>query len=253
MLGFRARGKPMFRRSWLLGLVLSPFVSPSLLAQTATPNTLTTPDTANPITTIHVDAPTVIVDVVVTDFKGKPVTSLHKEDFRILEDGKPQDIRSFEAHAAATPATNGALSPQPAPALPPNTFTNAPLVPPTDAVNVLLMDALNTPMQDQVYVHKEVVKYLASIPPGTRLAVFLLSNRLRIVQGFTSDSEVLHAAIAKSSSNPTMSALLPSVAETALHKDSSRRDQVRTGRRRSKLLRPSPSGFSKPAGQLPEG
>ena len=69
----------MFRRSRLLGLVLSPFVAPSLFAQSEKP---LTPDTANPITTIHVGAPTVVVDILATDNKENSVTGLNKEDFR---------------------------------------------------------------------------------------------------------------------------------------------------------------------------
>ena len=38
----------------------------------------------------------VIVDVVVDDGKGQPVSALRREDFRIFEDGKPQTIDFFE-------------------------------------------------------------------------------------------------------------------------------------------------------------
>jgi VWFA-related protein len=76
------------------------------------------------------------------------------------------------------------------------------------------MDALNTPMPDQAYVHKEMVRYLASIPPGVRIGIFLLSERLRIIQGFTQDSAVLRASINRLAANPSSSALLPTVAGT---------------------------------------
>ncbi|HEX9760121.1 MAG TPA: VWA domain-containing protein [Candidatus Acidoferrales bacterium] len=44
---------------------------------------------------ITVDVPLVNVDVVVTDNRGGFVTGLKKENFRILEDGKPQSITNF--------------------------------------------------------------------------------------------------------------------------------------------------------------
>jgi VWFA-related protein len=38
----------------------------------------------------------VTVDVVVTDKKGNPVTTLSQSDFRVLDEGKPQELISFE-------------------------------------------------------------------------------------------------------------------------------------------------------------
>src|SRR6202142_910260 len=40
----------------------------------------------------------VVVDVVVTDRDGNPVTGLNQGDFTVLEDGKLQPIQSFETH-----------------------------------------------------------------------------------------------------------------------------------------------------------
>src|SRR6476646_7202348 len=48
----------------------------------------------------------VLVDVVVRDKKG-PVTDLNAEDFTITEDGKPQDVVSFERHMVADTASSG--------------------------------------------------------------------------------------------------------------------------------------------------
>ena len=75
--------------------------------------------------------------------------------------------------------------------LPPHTYSNAPHYAITSAANVLLLDALNTPLSDQVYVRQRMLKYLHTIPPGTRIAVFTLSSRLRMVEGFTTDSSTL--------------------------------------------------------------
>jgi hypothetical protein len=54
---------------------------------------------------------------------------------------------------------------------------------------LLLLDALNTPLSDQVYVRRRMVQYLHTIPPGTRIAVFTLGSHLRIIEGFTTDFE----------------------------------------------------------------
>src|SRR4051794_14694070 len=51
---------------------------------------------------LTVNARVVVLDVVVTDKHGMLInrSDLKRGDFAILEDGKPQDIRSFEAPAA---------------------------------------------------------------------------------------------------------------------------------------------------------
>jgi len=132
----------------------------------------------------------VIVDVVVTH-DGHPVKGLQGEAFRVLEDGREQSIKSFEEHGPAV-ETN-AENP---PVLPPNTYSNVPETT-GDVINVLLLDAVNTPFADQAYARHKIIEYLKTIPTGTRMAVFTLSSRLRMVQGFTTDSAVLLAALNK--------------------------------------------------------
>jgi VWFA-related protein len=134
----------------------------------------------------------VIVDVVVTKSNGDPVLGLTKQDFGVKEDGKPQVIDFLEEHTA-TPSPLEA--PRPLPKLPMGTFTNAPPVPVDDSVNVLLLDTLNTPQPDQAYVHNEIRNFLKAMQPGTRVAIFALGSKLRFVQGFTTDTAVLLAAL----------------------------------------------------------
>jgi VWFA-related protein len=189
-------------RGCLLGLVvLSIF---PLYSQT------TKPDSSNETTTIRANVRRVLVDVVVTNSKDEPVTSLPKEQFQIFEDGHPQTLTSFDEHAGLPDMS--ALQAQ----LPPNTFSNLPMAKAGDAANVLLLDALNTQMSDQSYVHAQMIKYIKGIRPGTRLAIFTLSARLRFIQGFTGDPAVLMAAVngEKSAGNPQLSPLLQSSAET---------------------------------------
>ena len=134
----------------------------------------------------------VVVDVVVTRSGDEPVTGLRAQDFKVLEEGKPQNIDYFEEHTAKTlPA--GAL--KPLPPMPRGVYTNVPPAPESDSVNVLLLDALNTDQQDQSYVRQNILKFLKNMPPGTRVAIFTLTSRLRMVQGFTSDSTELVAAL----------------------------------------------------------
>src|SRR5277367_6170088 len=149
----------------------------------------TAPDSSTPVASIKSSVRLVLVDVVVTNGKGEAVTGLHKDDFQILEDGKPQTISTFDEHHGVPP-TQIKL-----PTLPPHVSTNFPVTQTADSVNVLLLDALNTPSRDQTYVHTQMLKYLKAIPPGTRVAIFTLASRLRMLQGVTTDSSELLAIL----------------------------------------------------------
>jgi VWFA-related protein len=158
----------------------------------------------------------VLLDVVVTDQNNQPVTGLQKDDFQVLErsslleQGKAQTIASFEEHRGAPRVT-----PSEPPVLPPHFYTNDPLVPPADSVNVLVLDALNTSMGDMSNVHAQMVSYLKALEPGPRLAIFTLSSRLNLVEGFTADPLALIAALNSkhSGSGPQGSATQRSAAE----------------------------------------
>jgi VWFA-related protein len=79
--------------------------------------------------------------------------------------------------------------------MPPGFFTNWTPTPPNNAVNILLLDTLNTPLQDQSFVHDQLKQYLKTTKPGARIAIFGLTTRLNLLQGFTSDPELLKTAI----------------------------------------------------------
>ncbi len=150
----------------------------------------------------------VVVDVVVTGKKHQPLTGLHPQDFQLTEDGHPQTIHYFEEHTGAqTVQVN-------APDLPPNVFTNKPRVKPVDSVTVLVIDSLNTPLDDQRRVHAQVLKYLKKPEPGRRIAIFTLGTQLRLIQSFTDDPVLLAAALNQGKKGQA-SPLLESDAETA--------------------------------------
>ena len=49
--------------------------------------------------TLRVDVDLVTIEVIAQDKKGTPMLNLKKEDFRVYEDGKQQEIMSFDAVA----------------------------------------------------------------------------------------------------------------------------------------------------------
>lgn len=147
------------------------------------------------IPTIRTSTQVVIVDVTVTDGAGKPIHGLKPGDLILTEDKAVQHLRNFEEHRADQPAPNTALPP-----MPPGVFTNYTPVPPDDTLNVILIDSLNTPMVYQNYLRKQLAEYAKSARPGARVAVFGLSNRLYLLQGFTSDPATLRSVLERKSS-----------------------------------------------------
>jgi VWFA-related protein len=134
------------------------------------------------------NARAVIVDVIVTKSGDATVTGLKKEDFAVTEDGKPVTIDFFEEHTVKT-LPPGALPSLPK--MPPNVYTNVPPAPADDAVNVLLLDGLNTPPQMISYARQQILNYLNHVKPGTRMAIVAMNDKLSFVQGFTTDAALL--------------------------------------------------------------
>jgi VWFA-related protein len=148
-----------------------------------------------PAVTLHASTQLVVVDVVITDKNRKPVHGLKQTDFTLTEDNAPQTLNHFEEHSALTPAE--ATKFQEMPKMPPGMFTNYTPESVNGAVNILLLDTLNTPVKDQMLVRQQLLAYLNSAAPGTRIAIFGLTSRLIILQGFTTDPAVLKAVASK--------------------------------------------------------
>ena len=159
---------------------------------------------SDPIPTLRANAKLVLVDVVVTGQNHAPLQGLKQSDFTLLEDKKPQPIKGFEEHRALT--AQEALEIPGLPPMPRGVFTNYTPTPVNSAVNVLLLDTLNTPLQDQLYVRNQLREYVKKAQPGTSVAIFSLTTTLHMLQGFTSDPEILKTAIGKvdSTSSPLL-------------------------------------------------
>lgn len=149
----------------------------------------------SPANTIRVTTRLIYVDVVVRDSNGHPVDGLTQADFSVKEDGKPQPITFFDDGSHHRPKQ---------PSLPPlptsaqagvRSFSNtAPSTSPDRAANLILLDLLNTPPQDQLYATLQLLKFLTTLPPGHQMALFLLTDRLEMLQGLTGSSDQLLAA-----------------------------------------------------------
>lgn len=142
-----------------------------------------------PSITIRTTTRLVTVDVVVTDKKGQPITGLKPEDFTVEENGKKQKISIFVPPGV----DNG---PKPAPA-PEGILSNRPEnVRPAGVPTILLLDAANSPFKDQAYARSQMLKYVQQqSQAGHPVAVLTLTDRLGVLQQFTSDPQVLLDAI----------------------------------------------------------
>jgi len=145
---------------------------------------------APPDLSIRTTTRVVLVDAIVTDAGSHPVRGLAASDFTILEDGKPQKISFFSFES---PAQHQAAPPQ----LRPDVFTNRPEYHNAGGpLVILLLDGLNTPPTQQVYVRQQILKYLASLrisSPGA--AILALGNDLSVLQDFTTSPQLLLAAV----------------------------------------------------------
>jgi VWFA-related protein len=146
------------------------------------------PVNREPATVLKATTRLVVVDVVATAH-DKAVTDLKREDFTLLEDSKEQEVKVFSfqqpvpvSAARVTPAVFK---------LPENVFTNIPHYNTNQALNIVLLDALNTTTPHQAYVRDQMIKYLEKMPDGRPLAIYLLGTKLTLLQDFTSDQEVL--------------------------------------------------------------
>jgi VWFA-related protein len=137
---------------------------------------------------------TQLVELTVTalDKKGNAVTDLQLQDFTIQENGKPRPIAFFK-YDGGPPVGPKALP------LPPGVFTNRVEFTPGPPRNImaLVLDELNTPTQFSMRVRAMAARYLKALPPQTRVAVFHMGARLRILHDFTDDADSLRARIQK--------------------------------------------------------
>jgi VWFA-related protein len=134
------------------------------------------------------------VRVIVRDANGNAVATLHKEDFQLYQDGKPQLISNFSVEtlasaAHAVVATNAAPAVAAQPGEP-----AAPAFQPASRFVALLFDDALLNQQDLMQARSAADKFLdSSVKPTDRVAVFTASGRNQL--DFTDDRDKLHKAL----------------------------------------------------------
>jgi VWFA-related protein len=169
---------------------------------------------------IRVKAPSVVVDVIATDKKGRHVEGLKAEDFSVSEDNTPQKIVGFESTSGAT----GKEAAQQATEKPPGRLT----APPSGAESMkaqalarslasvrfitLVVDMGDLQPNNVKRSCDAAVQYVTKVvAPEDFLAVYRVDNTLHLAQPFTQDKRlVVEALKAMSGRAPTgrMTAML---------------------------------------------
>jgi VWFA-related protein len=143
-----------------------------------------------PITTLHSATHLVVLDVVVTDKSGKPVSNLSRDDFTVSEDKNAQMIASFERpdqHKYVIATTS--LDPKSGE----HRDRNA-----SPALTILVIDCMNTEFLDIAYAREMVTKYLRThgprLPQPTAL-MMVTDTQLELVHDYTEDASLLQEAL----------------------------------------------------------
>lgn len=157
----------------------------------------------------------VVETVIVKDKSGNPVLDLKKEDFSVLEDGKPQDIKIFDKESLSeTASVDNSLdteltlqkkkaADQSAPVeVKPVTANQIAPEKPGDLkykdrrLLVLFFDLTSMPITDQVRSQKEALKFLKTqMTPSDLVAIMTFSSDVRVLQDFTEDRDLLNKDI----------------------------------------------------------
>jgi VWFA-related protein len=129
---------------------------------------------------------------VATDGKGNPVTDLAKEEILVTENGRPRELAFFRFEGRYTPVRS-----QP---LPSGEFTNRGEFTPGAARNVtaIVLDAINVSEEGQASVREDLMRYLDSLPSGTRAALYGMGSQLTVLDDFTEDVKSVRAHVAAS-------------------------------------------------------
>lgn len=181
------------RSKWAVAFAFA-IIGISSLAYSQSPTS-----TAQSVPVFRAESRLVLVDVVVRGNDGKAVKGLNASDFRVLENGKAQKLVSFEERGPASVAIS-----QTPPQLPPHQFSNVSLIPKAGALDLVLLDMLNTPAQGAVTAREQVLRALKTLPQGHQVALFVLSRQgTRLLQGLTSDPELLSKAARELKIDPT--------------------------------------------------
>jgi VWFA-related protein len=163
-----------------------------------------------PAPTFRTNTNLVIINVAIKDKSGKAVEGLKKDQFTLLEDGKPQQISVFELEHL-----NGETLPPlevPAPTLKTRGPAENKPTPPVEAPPVnstlksdqlkdrrliaMFFDLSSMQPAEQIRARDAAMKFInTQMTASDTVSIMTLTNELRVVQEFTNDRETIVTAI----------------------------------------------------------
>jgi VWFA-related protein len=152
--------------------------------------------------TFKANARLVVLNVFAKDKSGKDLLTLKKEDFTVLEDGKPQNIAIFELQK---------LDSEPSPASTTSTSAAPPAIAKAQQITtrapgeiqyrdrrlmVFFFDLSSMPPTDQIRAGKAALKFIdQQMKPSDLVALMTFSTKLEVKQDFTDNRDQLREAI----------------------------------------------------------
>jgi VWFA-related protein len=191
-------------KKFLPALIFALFSLINIAAQTPTPTPTVSPKPADKDDDVVKISTTLIqLDVTVTDSKGKIVTDLKPEDFEVYENGEKQQITNF-SFITSLPETKASPTPKPD-----KNAVGAP-IPPVQIrpeqvrrTIALVVDDLGLSFESVHFVRRALKKFVdEQMQPNDFVAIIRTGSGIGALQQFTSDKNLLYAAIEKITWNP---------------------------------------------------
>jgi VWFA-related protein len=170
---------------------------PSAAQETNKAGTQQKPQSADQVPTVRVGAEEVLLDVVVRDKRGRPVTDLKAEEIEVFEDGVKQKVTSFRHVSADLPAVAGGANSNPTGATgAPGGQPKSAQLDPVRQINLVTMVFERLNNEGRLQARDAAQEFLKTeLKQNVMIAVFALDQRLAVLQQFTNDRDRLKAAI----------------------------------------------------------
>jgi VWFA-related protein len=137
-----------------------------------------------------------VLDLVVTDAQGNPVTDLKENEIHVREAGEMQNILNFDPAGAHTPNPQDSIE----------STADLDRLAPRAPVNIILLDEFNTRFEDMAFAQYSLKKFLERQPAKLSTPTLLIAvslDKFTVLRDYTqSKDELLNALAHNQAVNP---------------------------------------------------